>query len=102
VQLTLQNLLDKRQIQAAESGFGFRQLFHDRQDIPVETGEAVGLADYEHVGLAELIGELREFRPITNDIVRDIERESSADLGPRRFAQVKELLLRVWQSDRMI
>jgi hypothetical protein len=99
---TLQNILDKRQIQAAESSFGFRQLFHDRQDIPVETGEAVGSADYEHVGFAELSEELMEFRPVTNDIIRDIERESSADLGPRRFAQVKELLFRVWQSDRMI
>lgn len=31
-------------------------------------------------------------------ILRDIEREWSAELGPKRFAQLKELLLRVWES----
>ncbi len=33
-----------------------------------------------------------------HDILRDIERQSSAELGPRRFRQLKDLLLRVWQS----
>jgi DNA-binding MarR family transcriptional regulator len=33
-----------------------------------------------------------------HDILRDIEREWSGELGPRRFAQLKELLLLVWQS----
>jgi DNA-binding MarR family transcriptional regulator len=33
-----------------------------------------------------------------HDILRDIEREWSAELGPKRFAQLKELLLRVWDS----
>ena len=33
-----------------------------------------------------------------HDILRHIEREWSAELGPRDFAQLKELLLRVWQS----
>ena len=33
-----------------------------------------------------------------HDILRDIEREWSAELGPKRFAQLKELLLRVWES----
>ena len=32
------------------------------------------------------------------DILRDIEREWSKDLGPKRFAQLKGLLLRVWES----
>ena len=32
-----------------------------------------------------------------HDILRDIEREWSAELGPKRFAQLKELLLRVWE-----
>jgi DNA-binding MarR family transcriptional regulator len=32
------------------------------------------------------------------DILRDIEGEWSAELGPARFAQLKELLLRVWES----
>jgi DNA-binding MarR family transcriptional regulator len=33
-----------------------------------------------------------------HDILRDIEREWSAELGPKRFAQLKELLSRVWES----
>jgi DNA-binding MarR family transcriptional regulator len=32
-----------------------------------------------------------------HDILRDIELEWSAELGPREFAQLKELLVRVWQ-----
>ncbi len=33
-----------------------------------------------------------------HDILRDIEREWSAELGPRDFARLKELLFRVWES----
>ena len=33
-----------------------------------------------------------------HDILRDIEREWSAELGPKDFAQLKELLSRVWDS----
>ncbi len=33
-----------------------------------------------------------------HDILRDIEREWNAELGPERFAQLKELLCRVWNS----
>ena len=33
-----------------------------------------------------------------HDILHDIEREWSAELGPKRFAELKELLLRVWES----
>ena len=33
-----------------------------------------------------------------HDILRDIEREWSTVLGPRRFAALKTLLLRVWES----
>lgn len=33
-----------------------------------------------------------------HDILRDIEREWSAELGPTDFARLKELLLRVWDS----
>ena len=33
-----------------------------------------------------------------HDILRDIEREWSAELGPARFAQLKDLLCRVWNS----
>jgi DNA-binding MarR family transcriptional regulator len=32
------------------------------------------------------------------DILRDIEREWSAELGPKRFSQLKELLFLVWES----
>ena len=32
------------------------------------------------------------------DVLRDIEREWSAQLGPQRFAQLKELLVLVWES----
>jgi len=33
-----------------------------------------------------------------HNILRDIEREWSAELGPKDFAQLKELLSRVWDS----
>jgi DNA-binding MarR family transcriptional regulator len=33
-----------------------------------------------------------------HDILRDLEREWSTELGPKQFAQLKELLLRVWES----
>jgi DNA-binding MarR family transcriptional regulator len=33
-----------------------------------------------------------------HEILRDIEREWSAELGPRRFIELKELLLQVWAS----
>src|SRR5262245_35144310 len=32
------------------------------------------------------------------DILRDIEHEWSAELGPRQFAELKTLLVRVWES----
>jgi DNA-binding MarR family transcriptional regulator len=33
-----------------------------------------------------------------HEILRDIEREWSDELGPKHFVQLKDLLLRVWQS----
>ena len=33
-----------------------------------------------------------------HEILREIEREWSSELGPKPFAQLKELLLRVWES----
>ncbi len=33
-----------------------------------------------------------------HDLLRQIEREWSEQLGPRSFAQLKQLLLRVWES----
>ena len=32
------------------------------------------------------------------EVLRDIEREWNAELGPRDFAKLKELLFRVWES----
>jgi DNA-binding MarR family transcriptional regulator len=34
-----------------------------------------------------------------HEILRDIEREWSIELGPRDFAQLKKLLLRAWNSE---
>ncbi len=36
-----------------------------------------------------------------HEILQDIEREWSAELGPTHFTQLKELLLRVWESPLM-
>jgi DNA-binding MarR family transcriptional regulator len=33
-----------------------------------------------------------------HDILREIERDWSAELGPTRFAELKDLLFRVWDS----
>jgi DNA-binding MarR family transcriptional regulator len=33
-----------------------------------------------------------------HEILQDIEREWSAELGPQQFSQLKALLLRVWES----
>jgi DNA-binding MarR family transcriptional regulator len=33
-----------------------------------------------------------------HEILRDIEQEWRAELGPKHFSQLKELLLRVWES----
>lgn len=33
-----------------------------------------------------------------HEILRDIEREWSSELGPKPFSQLKELLFRVWES----
>ena len=33
-----------------------------------------------------------------HEILREIEREWSAELGSKRFGQLKELLLRIWES----
>ena len=36
-----------------------------------------------------------------HDILRDIEHEWGAELGPKHFTQLKELLLRVWVSGQV-
>ena len=40
----------------------------------------------------------REAYSKIHDILHDIEREWKAELGPKRFAQLKEVLCRVWES----
>jgi DNA-binding MarR family transcriptional regulator len=48
--------------------------------------------------IVRLTGRGRAAYAKIHDILRDIEREWSAALGPRRFTQLKALLLRVWES----
>ena len=66
--------------------------------------EALGYivrSDAPHEGRARIIRLTRRGRDAyakIHEILRDIEREWSAELGPRRFAELKTLLLRVWNS----
>jgi DNA-binding MarR family transcriptional regulator len=58
-------------------------------------------SDAPNEGRARIIGFTKRGRAAysrVHDILRDIEREWRAELGPKRFAQLKELLLRVWES----
>ena len=58
-------------------------------------------SDAPHEGRARIIRFTKRGRAAyarIHDILRDIEREWSAELGPKRFAQLKELLTRVWES----
>ena len=58
-------------------------------------------ADAPDAGRARIIRLTKRGRAAfakVHDILRDIEREWSAELGHQRFAQLKELLLRVWES----
>lgn len=60
-----------------------------RSDAPDEEGRAriVQLTKRGHAAYAKI-----------HEILRDIEREWSTELGIKPFAQLKELLLRVWES----
>src|SRR5579863_945110 len=58
-------------------------------------------SDAAHEGRARIIRLTKRGRAAYSrayDILRDIEHEWSAELGPKRFAQLKELLSRVWES----
>ena len=58
-------------------------------------------SDAPEEGGARIIGFTKHGRAAyskIHDILHDIEREWSAELGPKRFAQLKELLFRVWNS----
>jgi DNA-binding MarR family transcriptional regulator len=59
-----------------------------RSDVPGEgRARIVRLTKRGHAAYAKI-----------HEILREIEREWSAELGPRRFTEFKKLLLRVWES----
>jgi DNA-binding MarR family transcriptional regulator len=59
-----------------------------RSDVPGEgRARIVRLTKRGHAAYAKI-----------HEILRDIEREWRAELGPRRFTALKKLLLRVWES----
>ncbi|HUV68795.1 MAG TPA: MarR family transcriptional regulator [Terracidiphilus sp.] len=59
-----------------------------RSDAPNETGaRVVRLTKRGRAAYAKI-----------SEILRNVEREWSAELGPRDFAQLKKLLSRVWES----
>jgi DNA-binding MarR family transcriptional regulator len=58
-------------------------------------------SDLQNEGSARVIRLTKRGRAIYAkmvDILHDIEREWSVELGPKRFAQLKELLAVVWES----
>jgi DNA-binding MarR family transcriptional regulator len=52
-----------------------------------ERARAVFLTERGHAAYSKIL-----------DILQDIERDWSAELGPKKFAQLKQLLFRVWES----
>jgi hypothetical protein len=87
------------QILAAKPSFGIRRPVDDRPGRldRMETA-ALDLPEFEYVSTAELIEELLEFTTVSPGI----ERRLRDELGPGRFSRLKNLLFRVWQTDRMI
>ena len=58
-------------------------------------------ADVPEDGGARVVRYTKRGRAVDSkmiDVLRDIEREWSAELGSRRFAQLKDLLASVWES----
>ena len=58
-------------------------------------------ADVPEYGRARVVRYTKRGRAVDSkmiDVLRDIEREWSAELGSRRFAQLKDLLSSVWES----
>jgi DNA-binding MarR family transcriptional regulator len=59
-----------------------------RSDMPGESGaRVIRLTERGHAAFSKMI-----------EVLRDIEREWSAELGSDRFGQLKALLLHVWDS----
>jgi hypothetical protein len=52
----------------------------------------------ERSGSDILPGPMRLMRAARHEILRDVEGEWSAELGPKHFTQLKAPLLRVWES----
>jgi DNA-binding MarR family transcriptional regulator len=72
------------QLLGSLEGFGYIV----RTDAPGEGGaRIVRFTQRGHAAYAKII-----------DILRDIEREWSSELGPKRFTQLKALLTLVWES----
>ena len=58
-------------------------------------------SDHPEEGRARVVRLTRRGRAAyakIHDILRDIEKEWSAELGPKQFGQLKKLLLRLWES----
>ena len=67
----------------------------------LEALEYVARSDAPGEGRARIVRLTRRGRAAyakIHEILRDIEREWSAELGTKHFTQLKELLLRVWES----
>ena len=67
----------------------------------LETLGYIARSDAPNRGRARIIHFTKRGRDAyakVHDILRDIEREWSAELGPKPFAQLKELLTRIWES----
>jgi len=65
-------------------GFGYIV----RSDVPGEaSARQIRFTERGHAAFWKMV-----------DILRDIEREWSAELGPKHFVQLKALLFRVWDS----
>src|SRR6516225_10083983 len=59
-----------------------------RSDVPGEgKARVIRFTKRGHAAFSKII-----------DVLRDVEREWSAELGQKHFIQLKELLLRVWQG----
>jgi DNA-binding MarR family transcriptional regulator len=61
----------------------------------------LALSDAPDGGRARIVRLTRRVRSAyakIHEILRDVEREWTAELGARPFAELKRLLLRVWQS----
>ena len=81
---------------AGMSKQAMNQLLHSLENLGY-----IVRSDAPHEGRARIIRFTprgRDAYAKIHDILRDIERQWSAELGPKCFAQLKQLLLIVWQS----